>query len=178
MNSGWSMPGFHAVALARLGAWAGSATEGPAWVRRPVGILCRRAAMVVRGVYGIELPSTVDLGRRVRIAHQHGIIIHPRAVIGDDCVLRQGVTLGAGRGEAHLFDKQAPRVGNRVSIGVNAVIVGNVRIGDDATIGPNATVMTHVPPGATVLAPAPRILRRPSGGMAKAPTGEGQGRTR
>lgn len=158
VNSGWGMPGFQAVAAARLGAWVES-EDSPAWARPALRRVSRGASTLVRNVYGIELPHTVTLGRRVRIAHQSGIVIHPNAVIGDDCVIRQNVSLGAGRGDERLFSKQAPRLGAGVSVGANAVIVGNVRVGDGATIGPNATVMTHVPAGATVLAPAPRILR-------------------
>lgn len=167
VNSGWGMPGFQAVATARLGAYAES-DAAPRWAQPVLRRLGRGAFMAVRGIYGIELPHTVTLGRRVRIAHQSGIVIHPNAVIGDDCVIRQNVTLGAGRGDDLLFARQAPQLGAGVSIGANAVVLGNVRIGDGATIGPNATVMTHVPAGATVLAPAPRVLRRPVTGSGQA----------
>lgn len=159
VNEGWARPGFHAIAVARWGAWLES--DAPPWARRPMGFAQRRAYSFVRAVYGIELPGTVTLGRRVRIAHHSGIVVHPNAVIGDDCVLRQGATLGAGRGDPRLFHKQAPKLGRGVSVGAGTVIVGNVRVGDGATLGPNATVMTHVPEGATVLAPPPRIIRQP-----------------
>lgn len=159
VNSGWMMPGFHAIAVARIGAWADS-PEAPEWTRRPLKAACRSGFVMVRGMYGIELPHTVTLGRRVRIAHQSGIVVHPLAVIGDDCILRQGVSLGAGAGRnAQTTLKQAPRLGQGVSVGAGAVVVGRVIIGDGASIGPNATVMTHVPAGATVLAQPPRIIR-------------------
>lgn len=160
VNEGWTMPGFHAIAVARWGAWVDA--DAPAWTRRPMGFAQQRAYSLVRGVYGIELPSTVTLGRRVRIAHHSGIVVHPRAVIGDDCVLRQGATLGAGRGDPATFEKQAPKLGRGVSVGAGAVVVGNVRVGDGATLGPNATVMTHIPEGATVLAQPPRVIKQPA----------------
>ncbi|MGB3830198.1 MAG: hypothetical protein WA962_15650, partial [Ornithinimicrobium sp.] len=171
VNGGWMKPGFHAIAVARLGAWSKS-TDAPGWAARPAqAIFCRIGFIAVRGMYGIELPHTVTLGRRVRIAHQSGIVVHPFTVIGDDCTLRQGVSLGAGAGtDPQLFIKQAPRLGKGVSLGAGAVVVGRVNLGDGVSVGPNATVMTHVPAGATVLAQPPRIIRRPAPADAEPPT--------
>ena len=56
----------------------------------------RFLSFIVRNVYGIELYPTARIGRRFCIAHQHGIVIHKLAMIGDDCLVRQGVTIGAG----------------------------------------------------------------------------------
>lgn len=156
-NGDLTSPGLHAVLVHRFGA---ARPSMPRSVRPLAQLVHRVAYLAVRNVYGIELPRTVQLGRRVRLAHQSGVVIHPLAVIGDDCVLRQNVTLGAGSGSPESFARQAPRLGARVSVGAGAVIVGGVRIGDGARIGPNATVLTHVPAGATVLAPANRVLRR------------------
>jgi serine O-acetyltransferase len=157
-SEGLWTPGFYAVAGQRLGAFVGSpgCPRVVARLLRPVADL---AFLVSRNVFGIQLPATVRLGRRVRIAHQHGIVIHPHATIGDDCIVRQGVTIGAGSDETEAFLRQAPVIGARVSLGAGCVVVGAVRVGDDAKIGPNAVVMTHVPAGATVLAQPPRIVR-------------------
>jgi serine O-acetyltransferase len=119
---------------------------------------------VARNVYGIELSDRTRIGRRLRIAHQNGIVIHGQAVIGDDCVIRQGVTLGArggGRGSRTGKVPGAPHLGDRVEIGVGAVLAGPIRIGDDVVIGPNAVVMTHVPAGAIVSAPPARVIGQP-----------------
>ncbi len=152
-------PGFQAVAVHRYAAWTRTQTG----VRRKlVRWSYDLAYLVVRNVYGIELPETVQLGRRVRIAHQSGIVIHPNTVISDDCVIRQNVSLGAARGDAARTQLQAPRLGRGVSLGAGAVVIGGVRIGDGAWVGPNAVVMTNVPAGATVLAAPPRIMRLPS----------------
>lgn len=156
-SEGLWTPGFYAAATQRWGAWIASATF-PAPLRPAMSAAQRLAGLLVRNVAGIEIPSSVQLGRRVRIAHQHGIVIHPRAQIGDGTVIRQNVTLGAGSGDPATFHAQAPRVGHNVSLGAGCVLVGHVVVGDGATIGPNAVVMTHVPAGATVLAPPPRVV--------------------
>ncbi|MCB7137038.1 serine O-acetyltransferase [Cellulosimicrobium marinum] len=157
-SEGLWTPGFYAVATQRVGAYAAS-PGCPRPLRAVLRPAAELASIVVRNLFGIQLPPTVRLGRRVRIAHQHGIVIHPHATLGDDCVVRQGVTLGAGSDETEAFLRQAPVVGARVSLGAGCVVVGAVRIGDDAKIGPNAVVMTHVPAGATVIAQPPRVIR-------------------
>ena len=109
----------------------------------------------VRNHYGIELPVTALVGRRVIIGHQRGIVIHANAVIGDECFLRQNVTLGATNAER---GDQAPTLGRGVSLGCGAVILGGITIGDRARIGPNTVVMVDVPADTTVFAGAPRML--------------------
>jgi serine O-acetyltransferase len=151
-------PGFHAVAVHRLGA---RLPHAPRLLRLPMTLLYKVGYLIVRNVYGIEIPKTVDLGRRVKIAHQSGIVIHPDSVIGDDCVIRQNVSIGAAAGDIARFHSQAPRLGRRVSVGAGAVIVGGVTIGDGAVLGPNVTVLTSVPAGARVLAAAPRTIQMP-----------------
>lgn len=85
-----------------------------------------------------------------------GIVIGGGVVIGDDCLLRQNVTIGAiGDGTG------SPRIGHGVQIGAGAVIVGDIVIGDGAMIGPNSVVTTDVPPGARVVAAPSRILAEP-----------------
>ena len=88
--------------------------------------------------------DTIELGRRVRIGHQHGIVIHPYAEIGDECVIRQGCTIGAATDEGSA--RQVPRLGKRVRMGAGSVVIGAVVIGDDVRIGPNAVVVTSSPP--------------------------------
>ncbi|MEP6958274.1 MAG: serine acetyltransferase [Nitrospirota bacterium] len=90
---------------------------------------------------------STKIGRRVVFGHQNGIIIHPNAEIGDDCLIRQNVTIGVAR---NAQGREALKLGARVSVGCGAVIVGNVTIGDGAIIGPNTAVMTNVPAGSTV----------------------------
>jgi len=110
----------------------------------------------VRNHYSIELPLTAKIGRRLLIGHQGGIVIHWLSQIGDDCVIVQNVTLGAGTEEAIT---NAPVLGNRVMVGCGAAVIGGVVIGDDVHIGPNAVVTMNIPVGSTVAAPAPRVVQ-------------------
>jgi serine O-acetyltransferase len=113
----------------------------------------------VRGHYGIELPPTTKVGRRVLIAHQSGIVIHSKADIGDDCLIRQNVTIGA---RSHKRWWEAPKLGNGVQVGCGAAILGDISVGDGVIIGANAVVMTDVPPGVLVVVQSPRIIVRQS----------------
>ena len=149
-------PGFQAMAIYRFGVWAyGIRTKA---LGMPLRTLYRFLNLGVRNLYGIELPVQTRVGRRFTIAHQHGIVIHKDAAIGDDCLIRHGVTIGAlrpGRGT------KPPTLGDRVEVGVGAVLVGPIKIGDDVVIGPNAVVMTNVPAGCIVASPQPRIMTPP-----------------
>jgi serine O-acetyltransferase len=152
-NGGWAMPGFHAVAVYRFGRWR---LGLPRVLRLPCDLLYKVLYVLVRNVYTIELYYTASVGRRFRIAHQGGIVIHHYAEIGDDCTVHHNVTLGAARDEG--WRQQGPTLGNRVSIGSGAVVLGKVTIGDDARIGPNAVVTRSLPAGATAFAPPARVM--------------------
>lgn len=155
----WTKPGFRAVAICRFGQWRMSIR--PKLFRAPFSILYRIGYRRARNVYGIELPYTVQLGRRVVIEHQGAIVIHGHAVIGDDCVIRQGVTLGNRRLDAPY---DAPQLGARVNVGAGAKILGDVIIGDDAVIGANAVVLEDVPAAAIAVGvPATIRLRTAAG---------------
>jgi serine O-acetyltransferase len=142
----WTRPGFRSVAVCRFGQWRMGIR--PKLLRAPLSVVYRALFRHCRNVYGIELPYSVRLGRRVTIEHQAGVVVHGGAVIGDDCILRQGVTIG-NNGLDHPQD--APVIGQRVNIGAGAKILGPVCIGDDAVIGANAVVLHDVPAGTTVV---------------------------
>lgn len=139
----WTKPGFRALAVYRFGVWRMGVR--PKLARAPLSILYRHFYRRFRNLYGIELPYTAAVGRRVVIEHQSGIVIHGASVIGDDCIIRQNCTLGVRRVDRPT---EAPVLGQHVDVGAGAVILGNVRIGDRATIGANAVVLTDVPAGA------------------------------
>jgi serine acetyltransferase len=151
----WTKPGFRAVAIHRFGAWRMSLH--PKLVRAPFSVAYRWLYRRVRNHYGIDLPYTVRLGRRVAIEHCGAIVIHGLARIGDDCVIRQGVTIGNRRKE---FPFDAPELGARVDIGAGAKLLGKISIGDDARIGANAVVLSDVPAGATAVGIPARVLTR------------------
>ena len=106
----WTAAGFRAVAVHRFGSWVRQ-QSGHGLVRGPLRRLLSRLHLMmfryVRNHYGIELPVEAIIGRRVLIAHQSGIVIHFNAVIGDDCVLRQNITIGALNTDR---PKEAPRL--------------------------------------------------------------------
>ncbi|MHA7813992.1 MAG: serine O-acetyltransferase [Phycisphaerales bacterium] len=151
----WTRPGFRAVAIYRFGVWRMSIRSRV--LRAPFGVVYRCLFRYVRNHYGIELPYSARLGRRVVFEHQSGIVIHGCSVIGDDCIIRQGVTLGV-RNEQQLSD--APVLGDRVSIGAGAVLLGKIQVGDDAQIGANAVVLTDVPERAIAVGVPARIILR------------------
>lgn len=149
----WTRPGFRAVAVHRFGVWRMKIK--PILLRAPLSILYRALFRKIRNTYGIELPYSAQLGRRVVIEHQSCIVIHGDCVIGDDCIIRQGVTMG-NRYLDRPFD--APKLGKRVNVGAGAKLFGNITIGDDANIGANAVVLIDVPPGATAVGIPAKVL--------------------
>jgi serine O-acetyltransferase len=161
----WTRPGFRAMVVYRFGAWTrGLRSLVLMAITHRIYISLHR---YIRNHYGIELSWRAKIGRRFHIGHQHAIVIHQWATIGDDCTVRQGVTLGVG---AEFSPESAPVLGNRVDIGAGAMIIGKVRIGDDVRIGPNAVVMHDVPSNTSVIAPPARYLPRPAA-QANSPDG-------
>lgn len=91
---------------------------------------------------GLQLPTKANIGKGLFIAHFGSIIVNPDAILGCNVNIAPGVVIGkANRGEK----KGVPTIGNNVWIGANAVIVGNITIGDDVMIAPNAYVNMDVP---------------------------------
>lgn len=158
----WTRPGFRAVAVHRFGNWRMQVT--PMVARAPLSIAYRALERHCRYTYGIELPYSVKLGRRVRIEHQGTIVVHGSSVIGDDVVLRHGVTIGM-RDRAHHYE--APHIGNRVDIGAGAKILGNIDVGDGAAIGANAVVLEDVPANALAVGVPARIIQRSANDVPK-----------
>jgi len=150
----WTRPGFRAVAVHRFGVWRMSVR--PKVLRAPLSLLYRFLFRRIRNRYGVELPYSVRLGRRVVFEHQSGIVVHGATEIGDDCIVRQNCTFGVRR----LDDLDgAPKVGCGVDIGAGAVLLGRIRIGDGARIGANAVVLDDVPPGGLAVG-VPAVIRR------------------
>jgi len=141
----WTRPGFRAVAAHRFGNWRMKLK--PKLLRAPFSVLYRMMFRRARNVYSIELPYSVKLGRRVVFEHQGAVVIHGGVEIGDDCVIRQGVTIG-NKSLDRPFD--APKLGHRVNVGAGAKILGAVEVGDDASIGANSVVLKDVEGGSLV----------------------------
>lgn len=152
-GSDWTLPGFRAVAVHRFGVWRMSVRSR--WLRAPLSILYRSCFRHCRNVYGIELPYSVHLGRRVRVEHQGGIVVHGASRIADGCILRQNCTLGI-RSMDGLQD--APTLMSDVNVGAGAVILGKITIGTGAAIGANAVVLADVPAGAVAVGVPARVV--------------------
>lgn len=124
-------------------------------IRIPLGVLHLILAKLMEMHSGITIGVAAKIGRRFTIEHSGAIVIHGNAQIGDDCIIRQGVTIGNRR----LDDPfGAPQIGHRVNVGAGAKILGRLTIGDDAEIGANAVVIKDVPAGATAVGVPARIL--------------------
>ena len=150
----WTKPGFRAVAIQRFGVWR--MRLEPKLLRIPFSLIYKSLYRKIRNSYGIDLPYTVKLGRRVIIEHQSCIIVHGYATIGDDCIIRQGVTIG----NRYLNSPaDTPKLGARVNIGAGAKILGNVAIGDDVNIGANAVVLADIPAGQTAVGIPAKVLK-------------------
>lgn len=149
-----SRPGLWVMAVYRFGRWRYKIK--PRLIRLPFSFLYKLLKVVVQMMTGIELPCETQLGRRVRIDHFSDIIISGDAVIGDDVIIRNGVTIGLRRTE----ERGAPIIGNRVDIGAGAKILGKITIGDDVVIGANAVVLKDVPSHSLAVGVPARILPR------------------
>lgn len=128
-----------------------------ALVRHGVPVLpaaCRRWAI---GACAIDILPRADIGGGCIIAHGIGLVIGGRTVIGEDCTLLHGVTLG----EARFDELDCPRLGDRVTVGAGAIVLGGITIGDGAMIGAGAVVLSDVPPGAVAAGVPARVLTRP-----------------
>lgn len=109
--------------------------------------LARFISEFSRFLTGIEIHPGAILGRRLVIDHGMGIVIGETAVVGDDCILFHGVTLGGRK-----FDpvKRHPTLGHKVLVGAGAKVLGPIHLGNGCRIGANTVVFRDVPAGATV----------------------------
>lgn len=101
-----------------------------------------------------DIPLNADIGGGLLLPHPNGIVIHPMARIGPNCLIFQQVTLGTAPG-----NPGTPWIGGHVDIGTGAKILGKIRIGNHARIGANAVVLCDVPDGATAVGVPARILK-------------------
>lgn len=143
-----SYPGLHAK-------WAHT-PEHWLWNHGAHG-LARVLSQITRFMTGVEIHPAAQIGRRFFIDHAMGVVIGETTIIGDDCVLYQGVTLG---GTGNESGKRHPTLGNNVMVGTGAKVLGNITIGDNVKIGGNSVVVKDVPANCTVVGIPGRIVRR------------------
>ena len=132
-------PGVHALIIHRL--------AHALWLI-DVPLLPRLISNLSRLLTGIEIHPGAIMGRRLFIDHGMGVVIGETTVIGDDCHLFQGVTLG---GTSTRHEKRHPTLENNVVVGAGAKIIGAVVIGENSRIGAGSVVASNVPPNATVV---------------------------
>ena len=108
---------------------------------------------IVETLFGISLPKSCVIGKGLRIWHFGGVFIHAQAVIGENCTLRQGVTIGNRQN-----DGPAPILGDNVELGAYAQVLGGVRIGSGCKIGAMTLVIVDMPHGSTAVGPPAQII--------------------
>ena len=123
-------------------------------------LLARTLSTRSRRKFGVEIHPGATIGRRFTIDHGMGIVVGETTIIGDDCMLYQGVTLG---GTGKETGKRHPTLGNGVVVGVGASVLGSVTLGDRVKVGGGAVVVRDVPDDCTVVGVPGHVTTR--GGM-------------
>ena len=140
-------PGLHAIWLHRVAHFL--------W-HIELKLLARIVSHTARFITGIEIHPAVVVGKRVFIDHGLGVVIGETTMIGDDCTIYQGVTLGGT--SLYKGVKRHPTLGKGVVVSAGAKVLGGFTVGDGARIGSNAVVLKEIPPGATAVGIPARIL--------------------
>lgn len=142
-------PGLHAVLIHRL--------AHRLW-KAGLRLIARFISNLNRMLTGIEIHPGAHIGRRVFIDHGLGVVIGETAVVGDDCTIYQGVTLGGTN--LYKGTKRHPTLESGVVVGAGAQILGGFTVGQDAKIGSNAVVIKPIPAGATAVGNPARIIQK------------------
>ncbi|MBQ3101998.1 serine O-acetyltransferase [bacterium] len=140
--------GFHAILSYRI------ANKLHRW---KVPFLPRFISQLARFFTGIEIHPAATIGERLFIDHGFGVVIGETTIIGNDVLIYQGVTLG-GTGKEH--GKRHPTVGDNVTIGAGAKVLGNITIGDNSNIGAGSVVIDDVPEHSTVVGVPGRVVHQ------------------
>ena len=153
-NRQWNRHGFWVLLIYRFGRWRYSIRLRP--LRLPLSFIYKLLKFFSEMLLGAELPCEAVIGHRFVIEHIGGIVVSGDARFGDDCVMRNGVTIGLrNRGV-----RGSPFIGDRCDIGAGAKILGPIRIGDDVAIGANAVVICDVPSNSIAVGIPARIIPR------------------
>lgn len=145
--------GFWALLIYRFGRWRYQVR--PALLRKFFSLCYHIAFKWIQIVTGIELPCEVEIGRNFVIDHFGGIVISGYARFGNNCRIRNGVTVGL----KSIEDPVAPWIGDDVDIGAGAKVLGRVRVGNRVHIGANAVVLQDIPDDCIAIG-VPAVIRR------------------
>lgn len=140
-------PGVRAVIDHRVAHWFFK--HGHFYIARSISQRSRKRT-------GIEIHPGATIGKRLVIDHGMGIVIGETTIIGDDCLLYQGVTLG---GSGKEKGKRHPTLGNNVLVGAGAKVLGSFTVGDNARIAANAVVLNEIPENATAVGVPAKVVR-------------------
>jgi len=148
----FTSPGVHALLWHRV--------ANRLW-RVGLKLLARIIATWSRFFTGIEIHPGATIGRRVVIDHGMGVVIGETAVVGDDCLIYHGVTLGGKQPGSRdsVAGVRHPRIGSRVTIGAMGVVLGPITVGDEAIIGAHSVVVSDVPAGALAVG-VPAVVKK------------------
>lgn len=146
--------GMWVMVVYRFGNWRYSIRNR--FVRVPFSAIYKFLFVVVQCLTSVELPCETKTGRGFRIEHCGDIVVSGDAVFGEDCIIRNGVTVGL----KNTKERGSPVLGNRVDIGAGAKILGVITIGDDVSIGANAVVLQSVPANSIAVGIPARIIPR------------------
>jgi serine O-acetyltransferase len=144
----FAYPGVHAIWGHRVSHWL--------W-QRGAKVAARTLGEITRVLTGVDIHPGATLGTGLFIDHATGVVIGETAEVGDDVTIYHGVTLG---GSGKDTGKRHPTIGDRVTIGAGAKVLGAIKIGDDSRIGANAVVVKEVPSSAVVVGVPGQIISR------------------
>ncbi|MDR1412581.1 MAG: serine O-acetyltransferase, partial [Actinomycetes bacterium] len=141
-------PGLHALLFHRWHHWLHM---------RGLRFVARWGSQCARWLTGIEIHPGATIGRRFFIDHGMGVVIGETTIVGDDCTLYQGVTLG---GTGKETGKRHPTLEDGVTVGVDAIVLGAIVLGANSKVGGGAVVVNDVPPNCTVVGIPARVVVR------------------
>ncbi|MBE6785163.1 MAG: serine O-acetyltransferase [Ruminococcaceae bacterium] len=141
-------PGYKAVRAYRRAHW---------FHKHKMYFLARAISQHAVKKTNIEIHPGAEIGRRFFIDHGTGVVIGETAIIGDDCTIYQGVTLG-GTGKDH--GKRHPTLGNNVLVGAGAKVLGPFKIGDNSNVAAGSVVLSAIPENSTAVGSPARVVKR------------------
>ena len=139
--------GFHALILHRM---------AHKLYKLNIPFLPRLISQISRFITGIEIHPGATIGKNFFIDHGMGVVIGETAIIGDNCLVYQGVTLG---GTGKEKGKRHPTIGNNVTLGAGAILLGDINIGDNSNVGAGSVVIKSAKENSTLVGVPARVVK-------------------
>ncbi len=141
-------PGLHAIMYHRVANF---------FYRHNHKLIARMISQYARRRTGVEIHPAAKIGKGLLIDHGMGVVIGETAIIGDNCTIYHGVTLG---GTGKESGKRHPTIGNNVFIGAHSQLLGSFTVGDNSKIAAESVVLSDIPPNCTAVGSPARIIKR------------------